>query len=292
MKVAFIGLGIMGSRMAARLREAGHDLRVHNRTKEKADALLGAGATWADTPAEAVKGAEVVLTMLAHPEAVEAVVFGEAGFLDTMNPGALWVDSSTLNPSASRRLGREVGARGVRFLDAPVAGSKPQAEAGGLVFFVGGDETDVEAATPLFEAMGSKVVHVGGHGMGTSLKMVVNHLLASTMVSFAEGVVLGEALGLPRSLLLNVIIGGPVAPPYLAGKRAKLESGDFEPEFPLKWMHKDLQMVMGAAHVVSVPVPLADLAEERYREAMQHGWGEADFSSVYGYLREMAEEDG
>lgn len=292
MKVAFIGLGIMGSRMAANLHEAGHDLAVHNRTKEKADTLLVRGATWADTPAEAVKGAEVVITMLAHPGAVEAAAFGETGFLGVMNPGALWVDSSTLNPPGSQKLARGAEARGVRFLDAPVAGSKPQAEAGQLVFFVGGDAADVETAKPLFEAMGSRVVYAGGHGMGTSLKMVVNHLLASSMTSFAEATRLGEALGIPQTLLLDTLIGGPVTPPYLTGKRGKLESGDYDPEFPLKWMYKDLEMVVDAADQAGVPVPLADLVKARYQDATERGWGETDFSGMYSFLRARGEEDG
>ena len=292
MKVAFIGLGIMGSRMAANLRAAGHQLTVYNRTQKKADTLLANGAVWADSPAAAVEDAAVVFTMLAHPEAVEAVALGEAGFLDAMTLDTLWVDSSTLNPSVSKRLASAAAATGVRFLDAPVAGSKPQAETGQLVFFVGGDEADVETANPLFQAMGSKVVHVGEHGMGTSLKMVVNHLLASSMVGFAEGTRLGEALGLPRSLLFDVLISGPVVPPYLTGKRAKLEAGGFEAEFPLKWMHKDLQMVKSAAGDVNLPTPLADVVQARYQEAVRLGWGEADFSGLYGYLQEKDLEDG
>ena len=212
MNVALIGLGIMGSRMAAHLHRAGFDLTVNNRTKEKAEVLLAEGATWADSPAEAARDAEIVLTMLAHPEAVQTTALGEAGFLAAMTPNTLWIDSSTLNPSASRQFTSEAEARGVRFLDAPVAGSKQQAEAAQLVFFVGGESRDVEQAKPLFEAMGSKVVHVGKHGAGTSLKMVVNHLLASTMVGFAEAVSLGEALGLPQSLIFNVLVGGSVTP--------------------------------------------------------------------------------
>lgn len=291
MKVAFLGLGIMGSRMAAKVLGAGHDLTVYNRTEDKAQPLVTAGATWAGSAAGAVRDAEVVITMLAHPEAVAVMALGDQGFLEGMQAGRLWIDSSTLNPSVSQQLAFKAKARGVRFLDAPVAGSKHQAEAAQLVFFVGGNEEDVNGARPLFGVMGTRTVHVGGHGAGTSLKMVVNHLLGSTMVGFAEGLVLGEALGLPQSLLLDVLIGGPVVPPYLAGKREKLESDAYEPEFPLKWMYKDMHMVSVAAYEVGVPMSLAHLVKESYQGAVRAGLGDKDFSALYAYLRRKAEDD-
>ena len=142
MNVTFIGLGIMGSRMAANLQRAGYNLTVHNRTQSKADALVEAGATWADSPAEAVRDADIVITMLPTPEIVNEVATGQKGFLDAMKAGALWVDSSTLNPAISKKFAAQAKTRGVRFLDAPVSGSKGPAEAGQLVFLVGGDDKD------------------------------------------------------------------------------------------------------------------------------------------------------
>lgn len=285
MKVAFVGLGIMGSRMAAKVLAAGYELTVYNRMENKAQSLLSAGASWAASAAEAVREAEVVLTMLAHPEAVTDMALGEQGFLAGMHAGSLWIDSSTVNPPFSERMARAAKAREVRFLDAPVAGSKKQAEAAQLAFFVGGDKDDVSRAGPLFEAMGTKVVHASEHGAGTSLKMVVNHLLGTSMVGFAEGLVLGEALGLPQALLLDVLVGGPVAPPYLTGKREKLESEVYAPEFPLKWMHKDMHMVALAAYEGGVPVPLANLVKEGYQDAVRAGLGDLDFSCLYAHLR-------
>jgi len=291
MKVAFVGLGIMGSRMAAKVLAVGHELTVYNRTENKAQPLLSAGATWAASAAEAVREAEVVLTMLAHPEAVTDMALDEQGFLAGMHAGSLWIDSSTVNPPFSKRMARAAKAREVRFLDAPVAGSKHQAEAAQLVFFIGGDETDLSRAGPLFEAMGTKVVHAGEHGAGTSLKMVVNHLLGTSMAAFAEGLVLGEALGLPQSLLLDVLVGGPVAPPYLAGKREKLESNAYAPELPLKWMHKDMHMVALTAYEGGVPAPLANLAKECYQDAVRARLDDLDFSCLYAHLKGKANGD-
>lgn len=284
MKIGFIGLGIMGSRMAGHLINSGHSLMVHNRTKDKADDLIAQGATWADTPAEVVQDVDILITMLAHPTAVETTAFGENGFLDVLAEGKLWIDSSTVNPSFSRRMADHAQANGIRFLDAPVAGSKNQAQGGVLRFIVGGESADVEEATPLFEAMGSGVVHVGGYGMGTSLKIVVNYLLASAMASFAEGIALGESLGVSQATLLKVLIGGPVVAPFMAGKQAKMESGDYEPEFPLQWMQKDVHLATQTAYETGVPMPVANATKELYQLAIRDGLGELDFSAIYEFL--------
>ncbi|NDJ34121.1 MAG: NAD(P)-dependent oxidoreductase [Chloroflexi bacterium] len=278
--IGFIGLGIMGSRMAANLIDAGHTLTVHNRTAGKAAPLLEHGAQWAETPAGVAQGAEIVFTMLAHPQAVE----GMLGFLPALPDNTLWVDCSTTNPSFARRMAAEASANGHRFIDAPVAGSKKQAAAGELVFICGGAQADIDEARPLFEAMGSRVAHVGEAGMGVSMKVVVNFLLASSMAAFAEGVALGQALGIPREALLRTIIGGPVAAPYLSGKQPKFESGDYSAEFPLKWMHKDLHMVAETAYEAGVPMPAAALTEQLFRAALQAGLGDEDFSAYFKHV--------
>lgn len=286
MKIGFIGLGIMGSRMAANLLGHGHDLVVFNRSKEKADSLIGNGATWADTPASAAERVELLFTMLAHPAAVTEAALGDRGFLRALRPNALWVDCSTVNPSFSRKMAAEAHQHGVRFLDAPVGGSKNPAEQAQLVFIVGGDKADVEAVQPLFEIMGSRVVHVGGHGMGTSLKLVINQQLATAMAAFSEGMVLGQALGIPQGVLLNALLESPVVAPFVAMKRKKLEQGNYEPEFPLRWMQKDLQMASETAYEVGVAAPVANAAKELYRLAIQKGLGQLDFSAIYSFLQE------
>lgn len=285
MNIGFIGLGIMGSRMAGHLQSAGHILTVHNRTKSKAQSLIGAGATWADKPRTAVASAGVVITMLAHPDAVEQAALGDDGFLPAMNQGALWIDCSTVNPSFSRRMADAARAHSVRFMDAPVAGSKNQATAAELIFIVGGEVDDLAVAEPLFTVMGSRYVHVGDIGMGTSMKVVVNMLLATSMAAFAEGLVLGEKLGLSREMMLNVLIGGPVVAPFVGGKRDKIESDDYDPEFPLRWMQKDLHMVTQAAYEVETPLPTANIAKEIYQLAIKQGLGDEDFSAIYRFFK-------
>jgi 3-hydroxyisobutyrate dehydrogenase/glyoxylate/succinic semialdehyde reductase len=286
MKIGFIGTGIMGSRMAANLQMKGHELVVHNRTKQKAEFLLSQGAIWADSPREAAKQVKVVITMLSEPGAVSATALGKDGLLENLSAGSLWIDTSTVNPSFSRSMAAEASKRKVRFLDAPVAGSKIPAEQAQLLFFVGGDKADVEEARPLFEAMGKAVHHIGGHGMGASMKMVNNLMLSQAMVAYAEALVLGESLGLGRDVLFDTLQASPVSAPFLALKRSKLETGNFETEFPLKWIHKDMQLVSETAYETGAATPGAHAAEEVYALAVRRGLGELDFSAVYKLLSE------
>jgi len=287
MKIGFIGLGIMGSRMAENLLKKGHELVVYNRTKQKAGPLIAAGAVWAPTPADVAKQVTVLITMLAKPDAVaETALIGKHGFLNHLADNSLWIDCSTVNPSFSKLMAHEAKQRRVRFLDAPVAGTKAPAEQGQLLFFVGGEKADMDEARPLLEAMGRAVYHIGGHGMGTSMKMVGNLILAQAMVAFSEAIVLGEALGIPKDLLFNTLLSSPVAAPFLAMKRGKFESGNFETEFPLQWMHKDTQLVAETAYEAGVAVPATNTVKEIYALAVRKGLGEQDFSAVYKLLSE------
>ena len=286
MKIGFIGLGIMGSRMAANLQKAGFELVVYNRTPAKAEALLAGGAIWADSPAAVGRQAELLITVLGDPEAVLAAALGETGFLEHMAPGSLWLDSSTVNPSFSKLMATHAAERQIRFVDAPVMGSKDPAETGQLLFLAGGAAADIDACRPCFAAMGRGVVHIGGAGMGSSMKMVVNLMVAEAMLSFAESLTLGESLGIPRQLLLDMIPGSHIAAPLLTPKAAKIDSGNYEAEFPLQWMHKDLQMAATTAYEQNIPLPLGNAAKEIYAMARQRGLGEEDFSAIFRFLSE------
>ncbi len=287
MKIGFIGLGIMGSRMAANLRKKGHELVIYNRTRQKAEPLLSAGAVWAASPADAAKQTAILITMLSTPDAVkETALTGKGAFLDKMAERSLWIDCSTVNPSFSREMAAEAGRRKVRFIDAPVAGSKVPAEQAQLLFFAGGSKTDVDEARPLLEAMGKAVHHMGAHGMGTAMKMVNNLMLSQAMVAFSEALVLGESLGLSKDALFTTLQTSPVSAPFLALKRKKLESGNFEVEFPLQWMHKDMQLVSQTAYESGAAIPAASAAKEVYAAAVRRGLGELDFSAVYRILTE------
>jgi 3-hydroxyisobutyrate dehydrogenase/glyoxylate/succinic semialdehyde reductase len=185
-------------------------------------------------------------------------------------------------------MANEAKRQGVRFLDAPVAGSKGPAERGQLLFFVGGDKADMDEVKPLLDAMGKTVIHVGGHGMGTAMKMVNNLILAGAMVGFSEAMVLGEALGISRDMLFNALTGSPVAAPFLALKRSKIEEGKYEPEFPLRWMHKDLQLAADTAYEAGVALPAGNVVKEIFALAMRNGLDEMDFSAVFRFLSSVA----
>jgi len=284
MNVTFIGLGIMGQRMARHLLNHQFCLTVYNRSPEPARQLAEQGARMAASLAEAVQEADIVFTMLASPEAVEQVAFGEEGFLPHMRSGALWTDCSTVNPSFSRMAHQAAGQHQVHFVDAPVSGSKPQAESAELVFFVGGATSDVEQVIPLLKVMSKKIVHVGEIGQGTSLKMLVNALLAQSMVLFSEVLHLGEKMGLSRDFLLDTLPGLPVSPPFIQAKAEKIRQQDYAPQFPMELMYKDLHLAALTAYEHRQPLFLANLAKDLYAQAIQAGLGREDFSAVHKWM--------
>ena len=291
MKIGFIGLGIMGSRMAANLRKKGHELIIHNRTRDKAQPLLDQGAVWAESPAELAKHVNIIFTMLSKPDAVaEVALIGKHSFLHKLPPKSLWVDCSSVNPSFSKLMAVEAKDRKVHFLDAPVAGSKGPAEQAQLLFFVGGDVPDVAAAKPLLECMGKAVYHIGGHGMGSAMKMVNNLLLGQAMVAFSEALVFGESLGITKQAVFDTLATSPAMAPFLNFKRKKLEQNDFSVEFPLQWMHKDLHLAAETAYETGAALPAANNAKELFTLAMRAGLGEQDFSAVFKVVSEKREQ--
>ena len=289
MKIGFIGLGIMGSRMAANLQKQGYSLVVFNRTRAKAEPLLGPCGGLSDSPAKLAEQVDVLFTMLAHPDAVEQAALGRNGFLDHLKPNALWVDCSSVNPSFSKKMAAEAARREIHFVDAPVTGSAVPAAEAKLTFWVGADPADLEKIRPLLLCMGNKIVHTGGQGTGTSMKMVVNLLLGTGMAAFAEGMALGEGLGLSQKMLFDSLLGTPPVAPFLASKREKIESGNYETEFPLRWMQKDMHLASVSAYESGVAMPLSNAAKELYRLAMREGHASQDFSAIYDYLTAIHE---
>ena len=285
MKIGFIGLGIMGSRMAANLQKRGYSLILHNRTRDKAQPLLDNGAQWADSPAALAAQTDIIFTMLAHPDAVKEAALGKDGFLLHFARGRSWTDCSSVNPSFSRDMASEAQERGVLFLDAPVTGSKEAAAGAKLIFWVGGEPSNLQACRPLLECMGNRIVAAGGPGMGASLKMVVNQLLGTFMAATAEGLAMGQSLGISREVLFDALLNGPVAPPFLAAKEKRIESGNYDnADFPLKWQHKDLHLASVSAYEIGAAMPLTNVAKEIYQLAIQNGNGDKDFSAICGFL--------
>jgi 3-hydroxyisobutyrate dehydrogenase-like beta-hydroxyacid dehydrogenase len=284
MKIGFIGLGIMGSRMAANLQKHGYSLALFNRTRAKAKPLLGPCGTFSDSPAKLAEQVDVLFTMLAHPDAVEQAALGAHGFLNHLRPNALWVDCSSVNPSFAKKMAAEAARREVHFIDAPVTGSAPAAVEAKLIFWVGADMADLERIRPLLLCMGNKITHTGGHGTGTSMKMVINLLLGTGMAAFAEAMALGEGLGLTSKMLFDSLLGTPAVAPFLASKREKIESGNYDAEFPLRWMQKDMHLATVSAYETGVALPLTNVTKEMYRLAMRDGHDTEDFSAIYEYL--------
>ncbi len=279
-KVAFIGLGIMGSRMAGNLLSNGVDLSVYNRSANKAEELGKAGARAAHSAAECVDGADIVFTMLSTPEVVIATAFGSNGFIKNLKQDTLWVDSSTVDPSSAREIGTEAKKNNIRFVEAPVAGTKQPAEKGELVFFAGGEQVDVEEASPYFDIMGKKTAHLGEVGKGASMKMLINLMLAQSMLAFSEAVSLGKSMGLDQSLVHNVLLNTPVVAPFLQVIQGKLESKEVSANFPLKWMTKDLNLVAKVAGEHQMAIPSANLTRDIFESAIK-AHGDDDFSTIY-----------
>lgn len=284
MKVGFIGLGIMGSRMAANLQKNGYQLYLYNRSKEKGQDLEEKGAKMMASPAEVAKNADVVFTVLADPEAVRQLAIGEQGIVENLQPGKYWVNCTTVNPSFAREIGQLAASFGIHYLDAPVAGTKGPAEKGELVFLLGGKEEHVNHLSEFWDILGKTYNHVGEIGMGSSMKMVINLMLGHAMTAFSEALVLGQSMGIDKEKLMETLVGGPVTAPFLAGKKDKIANHDFDPEFPLQWMHKDMHLVRQTAYENKVALPSSAVIEELYALAKQKGYGEDDFSVIYQFL--------
>jgi len=279
MNIAFIGLGIMGSRMAANLLDD-HQVTVWNRTKSKADELVSKGATWAESPKAAAANAELIITMVADPNAVDKVAFGENGFVASAKKGTIWIDCSTVNPKFTKETAAKAKSQGLRFLEAPVSGSRPHAQNRELTFLVGGDGDDFESVKPVLELMGKKIVHMGEIGDATSMKLIINSYAATVLAGFAETINAGVKLGLEKDKIIDVIIGSPLAPPYLGFKAARMREGDYDTDFPLRLMHKDLQMMNESAYDVTARMPVSSAVREAFKDAIVKGLGDLDMSAI------------
>ncbi|MGB5821400.1 MAG: NAD(P)-dependent oxidoreductase [Saonia sp.] len=284
-RIGFIGLGIMGSRMAANLQKKGNKLTVFNRTKHKSQDVLNKGAVWADNPVAVAKDITIIITMLSTPEVVRKSALGKNGFLNAMEKGSIWLNCSTVNPSFSKEMASITQDMGLRYIDAPVAGTKGPAEKGELVFLVGCGKEDLLEVQPLLDIMGKKTIHLGAIGHGSNMKMLINLLLAQSMLAFSEAMVLGKRTGLSEETLFNVLLNVPVTAPFLALVRPKLESGDYTPNFPLQWIQKDLHLATTTAYEQGVATPSLNIAKEIFALAKQSGYAEQDFSAIYHYLQ-------
>jgi 3-hydroxyisobutyrate dehydrogenase-like beta-hydroxyacid dehydrogenase len=286
-KIAFLGLGEMGAPMASRLLRAGHELTVWNRTPERTAPLAERGALAAAAPAQAGAGADFIITMLATPDALDQVVFGDRGLAGALAAGQIFVDMSTVGLAAIRSVASRLPP-GVPLVDAPVRGSVPQATDGHLEVFVGASDEDFARLRPVLEALGT-VRHVGGPGSGAAMKLVVNLVLGVAIVTMGEALALGKSLALPRGLLLDVLAESPIGP-MVKGKRPLVESGRYPPSFKLRHAEKDLRLVEDAAASAGRELKVAHAARSWLDEAAARGAADLDFAAVVAII--AGEEPG
>jgi len=277
MKIAFLGLGIMGASMAANLAKAGHDVITWNRTPGKS----APGTKSTATPAQAAAEAEVVWICVSDTAAVEQVLFGENGVAGSVRPGTVVVDSSTISPKASVSFAERLRAQDVEFVDAPVTGSKIGAAEATLIFIVGGKEDIVARLDPLFSAMGKQVIRVGENGKGLAAKLAMNLQIALIYEGFAEGLALATRLGVPSQALFELVRASMIRSGVVDYKIPCVEKGDYSPNFPLRLMHKDIRLMLEAAEQVGVALPALKTIEQTvYQPSHKAGYDELDYAAT------------
>lgn len=286
--VGFIGLGIMGLPMALNLVKAGFTVTGYNRTRSKAEPLERAGGRIASSPADAARGADVIITIVSDTAAVEEVVAGTNGVLETIREGAVLIDSSTISPAVSRRLACRLAGKGAKMLDAPVTGSKTGAEKGELTFMIGGEREVMENVRPVLQAMGKKFVYCGENGLGLSAKLAMNSILATMVEIFSEGFVLAKKAGVGPETLFEIMQSSLARSGIIDFKAPFVFKGDFTPYFPLKLMHKDLELAMEAAYASGVVMPVAAAVKEVYGGARAQGKADLDYAAVITFLEGLA----
>jgi 3-hydroxyisobutyrate dehydrogenase-like beta-hydroxyacid dehydrogenase len=274
--------------MAMGLLKAGHKLAVYNRTAGKTGQLEAAGARAASSPADAVRDAEIVMMIVSDSAAVEAVVTGKDGVLEGLRAGTLVIDCSTISPNLSRKMACLVAGKGGTWLDAPVTGSKHGAEKGELTFMIGGDREAFDRAVPILSALGKKHIYCGSHGLGLSAKLAQNTIQATMVEVFCEGFVLATKAGVRPETMLEIIQSSLARAAITDFKAPFIFRGDFVPYFPLKLMHKDLELAAEAAYAQGVPMPTLASVKETYMAAKAQGKGELDYAGIVTFLEELA----
>jgi 3-hydroxyisobutyrate dehydrogenase-like beta-hydroxyacid dehydrogenase len=282
MRVGFIGLGIMGSRIAANFLSKGHQLVVYNRSRARAEALLAAGATWAASPRAlaATPGLEALCTCIADPPAMEEVAFGAQGFVDGLTAGTRVVDFSTLFPALILRLGTALAARGAALLESPMTGSKNAAHAGSLLLMCGGERAVFDGLQPLLAAVSSKAIYVGSLGQATQVKLIGNVMIAHMLEALSEGAALAARSDIPLAKLLEVVQSSGYASPFWDFKGKAIMERDFSTHFSIDLMHKDLSLALATAHERRVPMPATAAIREVYQIARAQGRGGDDISAI------------
>jgi len=288
LKVGFVGLGVMGSRMVKRLLDRGRAVVGYNRTRAKAQWLLDLGMEWADSPRAVAEAADVVFTMVTDTKALQAVTAGPDGILAGLGPGKVYVDMSTVSPAASRALAERVRQRGAQMLDAPVSGSVVTLEEGRLSIMVGGDREAFERVLPVLQDIGPVVTHVGGNGQAVLMKVATNLSLAVQMLAFSEGLLLAEKGGIPRETAVHVLLHSVIASPMLKYRGPFVLRMPEEAWFDVNMMQKDLLLALEMGRELNVPLPTTATTNEYLTAARGLGLARCDFAVLFEVLARLS----
>ncbi|HUN62801.1 MAG TPA: NAD(P)-dependent oxidoreductase [Candidatus Sulfotelmatobacter sp.] len=284
-RIGFIGLGLMGRPMAANLLKAGHSLTVWNRTESRAEGLVKAGAKAAKSPREVAEAAEVLITIVSDPPALESVLWSEGGALEGLKEGSTYIDSSTVSPMLAKKVAAACQERGVDFLDAPVTGGDWGAREGNLVFMIGGEAATLKKVEPILGVMGKKWFHLGPNGAGQTIKLAMNAILALEVGAIAEGLGLVTRAGLAGEQLLEVLQSSMGRSALLDLKTPLMLKRDFKPSFPLRLMHKDLGLALDLANQLGVALPTTAAVREVYSHVKGEATEDVDYSAVMRFYK-------
>jgi 3-hydroxyisobutyrate dehydrogenase-like beta-hydroxyacid dehydrogenase len=290
-ELGFVGLGVMGRSIVQRLLDAQHQVTVWNRTEDKAEPLLAAGARWADSPREVAEAGELVFTMVTNTAAVRAVTEGADGILAGLAPGKIFVDMSTASPANTRSLAETVAESGASMLDSPVSGTALTVDQGKASLMVGGEPDTFARAKPVLEAIGPRVIHVGPSGTAVTMKIAVNLSLAVQMLAFSEGVLIAEKSGIPRETAVEVMLASVIASPMVAYRGPLVLGHPDEVWFDCTMMQKDMNLALELGRQLEVPLPTTALTNEFLSAANGMGIGDRDFAVLFDVLAAMAGVD-
>ena len=286
--LGYVGLGVMGSAVTRRLLAARHTVHVWNRTRDKAEPLLDAGARWADSPRAAAERSEIVFTMVTNTAAVRAVTEGPDGILAGLEPGKIYVDMSTASPANTRALAENVAAIGAQMLDAPVSGTSVTVDEGKASLMVGGDEDAFQRARPVLEAIAPKVFHLGSPGSAVTMKIAINLSLAVQMLAFSEGLLLAEKTGISREKAVEVMLASVIASPMVAYRGPLVLGHPDEVWFDCRMMQKDVNLALELGRELEVPLPTTAVTNEFLTAANAMGIGDKDFAVLFDVLASMS----
>lgn len=282
-RLGFIGLGLMGSRLTGRLHSSGWNIQGWNRSLDPAQSLARDGVALSSSIAKLVADSDVLLSSLANDEAVRSVYFDNEGVFSSAQPGTIILEMSTISPELSRLLHQEASLRSIDLLDLAVSGSTPAVEAGTITLLAGGDQNTFKKCTPIYESIAKQWFLIGPGSSGILMKLVVNLLLGVDMQAIAEAVSLGEHLRIDRNVLLDVLSRTTVIPPAFIGKFKKIKDNDYSPEFPLRLMSKDMDLVMDAAKTSGADLPAASVAQSVLASNLSSN-GDQDLSAITPFI--------